>query len=124
MLEHLRVRAAAALAQPQTVTLTTCGPADIQRDVLACRSLGERIYLLVPRTSDQLLNIEQSETVLLTAPAWKLRGKASILPEGGIPAELQANPLPESAWSVWVEVTPLRLTLFDATKKWFETIDF
>lgn len=124
MLEHLRLRSAAALAQSETVTLTTCGPADIQSDALACRALDERIYLLVPRSSDQLLNIEQGENVLVTAPAWRLRGRARILPETDIPGELQAEPPPEAAWSVWVEVIPLRLTLFDVAKKWFETIDF
>lgn len=124
MLDHLRERAAAAMAKPNRVTLATCGPAGIQSDALPCRVLNRRFFLLVPRTSDQLLNIEHREAVLVTAQNWQLRGNVRILPDGEIPAALLAGPVPETAWSIWVEVLPLRLTLFDHEKNWFETLDF
>ncbi len=124
MLEHLRNRAAAGLAQPRTVTLATCGPADLQCEALPCRALDQCLYLLIPRASDQLLNIEHREGVLVTAQGWQLRGSARILPDNDVPAALRAERLPEAAWSAWVVVTPMRLTLLDAHQKPLETIDF
>lgn len=124
MLEHLRERSIAVMAQAESVMLASYGPADLQSDMLPCRAAGQQIYLLVPRTSDHLLNIEHHEGVLLTALSWQMRGRARILAEADVPTALQSERLPETAWSVWVAITPLRLTLFDADKKWFETIDF
>lgn len=124
MLEHLRQRASLVMSNTNTVTLATCGPAGIQSEALPCRTIRQRLYLLVPRTSDQLLNIEHRADLLATADGWQLRGRGSILAEADVPAFLLAERLPEMAWSTWVAITPQRLTVFDADKKCFETIDF
>ena len=124
MLEQLRERASEVMAKAKTVTLATCGPADIQSEVLPCRMLKLSLYLLVPSTSDQLLNIEHRAVVLVTGDDWQLRGRGRILTETEVPDALLAERMPDASWSIWVAVTPQRLTLFDAIKKSFETFDF
>ena len=58
MLNHLRAKAEQAFSAARSVILASSGPAGLQADSVLCRSEGLCLYLLVPRTSDQLLNLE------------------------------------------------------------------
>ena len=88
MLDHLHQRAADVLASANTVTLVTYGPADLQANSFPCEVLDLRLYLLVPRISDLLFNIESNPAVVVTSEAWQLRGSARILVDERRPATL------------------------------------
>ncbi len=124
MLNHLRARAEQAFSTARTVILTSCGPAGLQADSVLCQGEDLRLYLLVPRTSDQLLNLEQAPAILLITPNWKLRGTARVLPAAETPAHLSQAAERSSAWSVWVEVQPVQLQRLDGNGNSIETIDF
>jgi hypothetical protein len=109
MLNHLRQRAAAALAAVRTATLSTCGPAHIQASVLPCEAVGLRFYMLAPRISDHLFNLESESEVVVTTADWQLRGTASVLDETASPSGLQLTHMREAQWSRLVEIHPVRL---------------
>lgn len=110
MLEHLWRRVDEALSKGESATLVTDGPAGLQADELPCAARGRRLYLLAPRTSDQLVNLAASAPVVVTAPGWRLHGRARVLRAierpGGVFGAHEA-----ARWSEVVEVTPARLEL-------------
>ncbi len=124
MLDHLRAKAEQAFSTARTVILTSCGPAGLQADSVLCQSDGLRFYLLVPHTSDQLLNLEQSPAILLITTDWKLRGTALVLSAAEAPAHLSLTAGRPSAWSAWVEVQPVQMQRLDGNGNSIETIDF
>lgn len=124
MLDDLRQRVVAILSAASRVTLLTSGPADLQAVFGRCESSGLRLYVLVPRTSDLLFNLEQHPEVLVLTSEWQLRGTASELPPAQRPPNLALLAAPEAAWSVVVLVTPQRMHwLGDGVKDVAETID-
>ena len=110
MLEHLWRRVDSALSETRTATLVSDGPAGLQADELPCTAQGRRIYLLVPQTSDQLVNLADDTPVVVTSSAWRLHGTARVLPDEVWPVGLFAE-TSAARWSVLVEVTPARLEL-------------
>lgn len=112
MLEHLRRRIAAALADTHTVTLATFGPADLQASTLPCEADEMRLFVLVPRTSDQLFNLENNPSVVATADHWELRGHARVMPPADRPVALALTRSPEARWSEVVEIWPERMQIF------------
>jgi hypothetical protein len=110
MLEHLWRRVDTALSDARTATLVSDGPGGLQADDLPCTAQGRRLYLLVPQTSDQLVNLAGDTPVVVTAVAWRLHGTARVLPDAAWPAGLFAETR-SARWSVLVEVTPTRLEL-------------
>lgn len=111
MIQQLRQRVSEALATASQVVLSAYGPADVQAEVLPCEAVGLAIYVLVPRTSDLLFNLESNPLVVATAEAWQVRGEARLLPPGGYPDQLALAQTPAAAWSEMVEVRPNRLQL-------------
>lgn len=109
MLDDLRQRAVDILGATSHATLLTCGPADLQATYARCAASALLIYVLVPRTSDVLFNLEHRPEVLLLTPQWQLRGTASALPPERHPADLALLAAPEAAWCAIVLVTPTRL---------------
>ena len=67
MLTHLRRHVAATLAPTHSATLATSGPAGLQADLLPCVARGTRLYLLLPCTSDHLLNLDYDPAAVVTA---------------------------------------------------------
>ncbi len=122
MLHELRERASEALLTTHQIVLSTCGPADIQAEVLTCEAVGLTLYVLVPRTSDLLFNLEESPLVVATADSWQLRGPARLLPPGAGPAELAMTRTPEAVWCQVAEIRPSHLQLHPAAGV-RETID-
>lgn len=110
MLEHLRRRVDSALSDTRTATLVSDGPAGLQADELPCAARSCRLYLLLPQTSDQLVNLADATPVVVTTGAWRLHGTARVLPGAAWPAGLFSEAR-AARWSVLVEVTPARLEL-------------
>lgn len=92
-------------------TLATHGPAGLQADVLPCAAGGLRLYLLLPGTSDQLLNLETQPEAIVSTAAWTVRGRARVRGVAECPAGLALWQRPEAPWSVAVEVSPRRVTI-------------
>ena len=111
MLRQLRQRASEELSTARQIVLSAFGPADIQSEVLACESVGLALYVLVPRTSDLLFNLESSRVVVGTADTWQVRGAARLLKPGEYPEGLAIARTPEASWSEMVEICPTRLQL-------------
>jgi hypothetical protein len=109
MLNHLRQRVVDTVCAAETVTLSTCGPADIQANVFPCEALELVLYLLVPRTSDHLFNLEHNPEVVVTTAAWQLRGIACIAPS--CPPGLDLLQRADAAWCHVVQVLPRRLQI-------------
>jgi hypothetical protein len=123
MLAHLRQRVVEALATVQEVLLATSGPAEIQASRVPCEAHELRLYLLVPRASDHLFNLEQQPEIVVVNREWELRGRARVLHNGERPAELGLGRRPEAAWSEWVEVAVEQFHHHAAPGRAAETID-
>ena len=124
MLQNLRDRASEALGTACKIVLSSYGPAEIQTEVLPCEALGLALYVLVPRASDLLFNLENHTLVVATADAWQVRGEARLLAPGAYPERLAIARTPAAAWSEIVEIRPTRLQLRPADGRGQgETID-
>jgi len=123
MLDHLRRRVCAALAAAREGLLATCGKADLQVSRLPCEGHDLRLYLLVPRTSDHLFNLEHEPQVVVVTEAWELRGTGRRVTAGEQPPDLGLARRPEAQWSDLVEVCAERLHLYEAGGRTAETID-
>ncbi len=76
MLEHLRRRIVEALREEKTVNLATHGPAGLEISPCEARSDGLTLFLLIPATSEHLVNIEANPEVAITQDHWRLTGTA------------------------------------------------
>jgi len=124
MLDHLRQKASATISSITTVTLSTYGPASVQAGNFRCEAEGLYLYLLVPRTSELLFNIENQPEVIATAHEWQLKGKAVILAANAI-QEIHLMELPEADWCEVIEIRPVCLHIQPADlAQPCETIDF
>jgi hypothetical protein len=122
MLNHLRRHVATTLAPARSATLATSGPAGLQAQVAPCLASGIQLYMLLPRTSDQLLNLESNPAVVVTTAEWQVFGRARVVNEAKhIPALMDA---PDAPWSVVIVVQPTRVAITQRTG-WgaAETID-
>jgi hypothetical protein len=111
MLDYARQRAIEALRIPRTAVLATSGPAGVQASEFPCEAVDLDIYLLVPKTSDHLFNLEQDPNITLLTPTWELKGQAHILPPRGPNLELRLLREPEAEWCVLLRVDPCRLQI-------------
>jgi hypothetical protein len=122
MLDHLKQRVVDTLAATRSATLATVGPADLQVNVFPCETAGGVLFVLVPRTSDHLLNIEYNPAVVVTSEGWQLRGAAEIL--AACPSELALGRHQDAAWCSVVRIAPERLHIVPADGvSYDETID-
>jgi hypothetical protein len=111
MLDHLRQRVIEVLASVQTITLSTYGPAGIQAGILPCEAAGMQLYLLLPATSDHLLNLENQPSVVVSSPTWQLRGLAVLLGRADYPPDLRLLQKAEAAWERLVLIQPAQLNI-------------
>ena len=111
MLDHLRQRIIETLASVPAATLSTYGPAALQATLLPCEASGLRLYMLLPATSDHLLNLESQPEVVVTAPEWQLRGTAVVLHSTDYPPDLCLHRKPEAQWSRLLEIQPTQLNI-------------
>ena len=124
MLAHLQRRLAALLAEPTHVTLASDGPAGVQACVVRSVVDGLRLLLLVPDTSDQLLNLEAGHAVVVASAQWQAYGEAHVLTNAERLTALSLLPVAHAAWYAMVEVRPTRVTI-NHPEGWgaVETID-
>ena len=124
MLDYARQRAREALRLPRIVVLATCGPAGLQAGEFPCEAISLELFLLVPKTSDHLFNLEHDSGVTLLTADWEMKGNAQIVPSE--PNNLKLNLLqnPNAKWCVLVKVSPCMLQIRNK-KGWgnLETID-
>jgi hypothetical protein len=103
MLDYARQRAVQALQIPRRVVLASYGLAGLQAGEFPCRAQELTLYLLLPKTSDHLFNLEHGAPVRLVCGEWELSGDAQLI-------STQAAPLLFSdvgaAWCVLVQVQP------------------
>jgi hypothetical protein len=123
MLNHLRQHIAATLEQAHSATLATSGPAGLQAHVVPCAASGILLYLLLPCTSDHLLNLEYDPALVVATAEWQVSGRGRVVTK----AECAAGQLlkaPGAPWSVVLEVCPTRVAIAQPTG-WgaAETID-
>jgi len=109
MLSHLHQRVTETLSAARAVTLSTHGAAGIQANVFPCEAVEITLYLLIPRTSDHLFNLEYNPEVVVTTETWQVRGTACIVQD--CPAGLALRQQPEAAWCQVVAVCPTRLQI-------------
>jgi hypothetical protein len=79
MLDYACQRAVEALKETPTAILASGGPAGVQAGEYACEAAGLDLFLLVPRTSDHLFNLEYDSAVTMLTPGWELKGTAQIV---------------------------------------------
>jgi hypothetical protein len=111
MLDYARQRAIQALRTPRTAVLATSGPAGVQASEFPCEAIELSLYLLVPKTSDHLFNLEHDPNVTLLTPTWELKGRAHIIPPGPPDPELHLLREPEAEWCVLLRVDPRQLQI-------------
>lgn len=124
MLEPLRQQISAALRGVDTATLATSGPGGLLADTYPCEAINLRLYLLLPRTSDHLVNLHSSEEALVVTETWRLHGKARVIQQDECPEPLRLLTAADAKWRVVVEIQPDRIEL-DPIDGWGyrETID-
>lgn len=103
-LDYAHQRAIEALGEPRTAILVTNGPAGIQVREFPCEILELDLYLLVPRTSDHLFNLEQASMVTLLISGGEIKGRAQIIDRGAVNSELALWREPAAAWCALVRV--------------------
>jgi hypothetical protein len=111
MLDHLRRHIAATLEHARSATLATSGPAGLQAQVVQCAACGTQLYLLLPRTSDQLLNLEHDPAVIVTTAEWQISGRGRVVGLAECAAGLRLLEAPDAPWSVVVEIHPRRVSI-------------
>jgi hypothetical protein len=111
MLVHLHQRVAKALAPIHEAMLTTFGPADIQTSYLPCEAIDLDLYMLIPRTSDHLFNLEFRSDVVVTTHGLQGRGTAHIVEANEQPSNLALCHLDEAHWSALARIALTRLQL-------------
>lgn len=109
MLPHIYEHIAAILAPVQQATLATYGPAGLLANVLPCVAEGMRLFLLLPLTSDHLLNLEHSPTVAVATDDWHVRARARVLSSAQSALLPYFAAAPEKPWSVVLQVELVRL---------------
>jgi Pyridoxamine 5'-phosphate oxidase len=111
MLDYARERAREALRTAHTAVLATSGPAGVQASEFPCEAIDLNLYLLVPRTSDHLFNLERDARVALLSDEWELKGEAHALSPGDKHPELSLIPSAGAQWYVLIEVKPIQIQI-------------
>ena len=111
MLDYARQRASEALRIPRSAVLATSGPAGILAGEFPCEAIDLDLYLLVPKTSDHLFNLEHDSTVTLLTAGWELKGKAQIIPPGVSDLRLDLLREPGAEWCVLVRIDPWQMQI-------------
>ena len=116
MLNYARQRVRDVLQIPRMAVLATGGPAGVQAGEFPCEAVGLSLYLLVPKTSDHLFNLEQNSAVTVLTREWELKGDVQvILPDApGLNLDLIRESGPYANWLDWsvlVRVEPYQVQI-------------
>ena len=124
MTSYARERAREILKTARTAILATTGLAGVQVSEFPCEAVELDLYLLLPRTSDHLFNLEQDDRVALHTNQWEAIGKGRALsPEEKWP-QISLLPKTGTSWYVLVKIVPSQIQILRA-EGWgpAETID-
>lgn len=124
MLNYAQRRVIEALKTVNRVVLASNGPAGLLVSEFPCRAVGLNLYLLVPKTSDHLFNLEHDSAVSLVSHNWELKGEVKIIPVDSCDFEPGAWQYQEPEWWVIIQVIPVQIQ-FRRETGWgnLETID-
>jgi hypothetical protein len=123
-LDYARQRAIEALRIPRRAVLVTSGPAGVEVGTFPCEAVDIDIYLLVPRTSDHLFNLENNSTVTLLTAGWQLKGEGRIVAPNAKDLELDLAEEQGEEWCVLLRVNPCQVQIRrEAGWGYLETID-
>ncbi len=109
MLDYARQRAVEVLRGCRAAVLVTGGSAGVLAGEFPCESLGVNLYLLVPRTSDHLFNLEHDASVAVATARWAVKGHACVVSVDGPLLGLDLLRTPGAEWSVLVRVDPCQV---------------
>ena len=124
-LDYARQHAIEALRIPRKAVLATSGPAGLQASEFPCEAVELSLFLLVPKTSDHLFNLEHGSTVTLLAVGWELKGEAQVVSPNALDLELDLLREPGAQWCEVVRVDPWRMQVRrEGNWGYLETIDF
>lgn len=106
MLDYSHKSVIDALKIPKRVIMATNGPAGLLASEFICESDELKLYILIPKTSDHLFNLESDLSVSLVTDVWELKGQAHILIIP--PADLDLHLLnePDYMWCTLVRIDP------------------
>jgi hypothetical protein len=111
MLNYARQRAIEALRISRRSVFATSGPAGLQIGEFPCEAVEQNLYLLVPKTSDHLFNLERDSSVTLLTDRWVLEGEAHIISSNTSDLELDLLRGPGAEWCRLVRVDPYRIQI-------------
>jgi hypothetical protein len=111
LLIHLRKHISTVFAAVQSATLATYGSAGLLAHRLPCIADGLCLVLLLPQTSDHLVNLATSPAVVVVTDEWLVRGNASIVFD--IPYLLMSKfrTTTDKHWSTLLKVRPVRIDI-------------
>jgi hypothetical protein len=135
MLDHLHKKAAQTLGSVDSVMLSSFGPPGIQISRVTSTSDDLTLFVFIPRSSDQLLNLEHRQDVVVSVDDWELQGTARLLTREEIPLAIRLSGnginddnsvfVSNQTWGRTVEIRPTRLTFHSSSGQCnIETIDF
>ncbi len=110
-MNYARQRAIEALKSACTTVLATSGPAGLLESEHPCEAIELDLYVLLPRTSDHLFNLEQDRHVALLTGEWGLRGTGCALSPQDVQPELRRLQPLLNEWYVLVKVEPIQVQL-------------
>ena len=124
MINYARERAVELLKTASTAVLATNGPLGVQVSEFPCETVGLDIYLLVPKTSDHLFNLEHDDRVALHTEQWELTGKGQVLSSEGKWPQISLLPKTGTAYYVLIKIVPSQIQVL-RSEGWgpAETID-
>jgi hypothetical protein len=124
MISYTRERAVEMLKTARTAVLATTSPTGVQASEFPCEAVDLDVYLLLPRTSDHLFNLEQDDRVALHTDRWELTGKGRILSSDENWPQISIPPKTVMALYVLVKVVPSQIQVL-RSEGWgpAETID-
>jgi hypothetical protein len=124
MINYARERAIEILKTADTVVLATTGLNGVQASEFPCEAVELDLYLLVPRTSDHLFNLEHDDRVALHTDQWELTGKVLVLSPREKWPHISITPKTGIAYHVLIKVVPSQIHVL-RSEGWgpAETID-
>ena len=124
MLDHAHGRLIEELSIPRRTIFVTAGPAGLLASDHPCEAVGLDLYLLLPKTSDHLFNLEHDPCVTLLTARWELKGKARPISPASLDHELSLLKEPGAEWCCLVLVKPYHIQISRETGwGYLETID-
>jgi len=106
MINYSRERALEIIKTAHTAILASIGPSGVQVSEFPCENVGQDIYLLLPRTSDHLFNLEKDDKIALHTEKFDLTGKGQVLISEDQWPRISLVPKTGTSWYVLLKIVP------------------